>query len=291
MSKKMRYEKGKPCACWFAVLLSACMMAFVSCNKEIDLTPIQKTVLENELFTGIVADMGWQIEILDDARQGLDLEYSAYLDEYLIAKIVENENGGRSLMLSVNATGLLPSGTVLKAQIHSGSLLLCQLPDTIDGVSADFALTLTGKASCVGGAFAACRVSLAEASSFRSFTCGGDFCLAANGDSHCIGTVAPAGTAARMELSLDNESSFVNFGSCLLDNAKVKVLGNSRLTIANARVLTAMDVELETSEATVCFGDAALLQGSLIDHSTMYFYGSPDVSQLQCDETSRAIGL
>lgn len=77
------------------------------------MTVLQKTVLENSDFTCIKAERSWQIEIVQDEKCFVELEYSAYLESYLKCAAAN-----RVLEIGFTASGNLASGTVNKAKVH-----------------------------------------------------------------------------------------------------------------------------------------------------------------------------
>lgn len=293
---EMLMNRNIPSKTLLALAFLACLVTFSACKKDYDLTATQKTMLENQAFMGFVADKGWQIEIVKDDKYYLELEYSVYLDKYLIVKLNEGEANQKVLSLSVNSVGTLPSGTILKARVHVVDLQSCTLKGgcttTVKGVFDDMALSLVGGAACVGGVFSeSCTVSLDEGTTMVAFDCFGDFSLTAENDSHCTGNIVPKNSDCTFNVSLNHGATLVNGANCTIDKASVKALDNSQLNISYTTVNEEMELTLDDSEATVRCEFAAKVEGTLTKNAVLYYYGAPDFSELSCDESSVLIGL
>ena len=72
----------------FVLLLMMCAMTFAGCReKELDMTLIQKTVYEDATITAITVKDAWNVTVVQDERTYVELENSAFLEEYLKIKL------------------------------------------------------------------------------------------------------------------------------------------------------------------------------------------------------------
>ena len=71
--------KGKTLI-WIALAL----LAFSSCrDKELDMTLVQKTVFQDATVTAVSAKDAWNVVVVQDEETFVELEYSAFLEDYL----------------------------------------------------------------------------------------------------------------------------------------------------------------------------------------------------------------
>ena len=66
------------------LIICATICCFVSCKKEVDMTLVQKTVLENADIRQIEIGDAWQVTLIADSNTFVELAYSAYLEPPLI---------------------------------------------------------------------------------------------------------------------------------------------------------------------------------------------------------------
>ena len=102
------------------ITLICAMLCFcASCKKDLDMTLLKSTLLSGTAFSSIQASEAFEIKVVKDENSFVELECSAFLNEYIICK-VENS----CLTLGVNKVGNLPVGTVYRAVVHTPTLHL-----------------------------------------------------------------------------------------------------------------------------------------------------------------------
>ena len=69
------------------LILCAALCFASSCKKEVDMTLVQKTVFENADIREIEVSDGWQVTVVADSSTYVELNYSAYLEPYVKAKM------------------------------------------------------------------------------------------------------------------------------------------------------------------------------------------------------------
>ena len=69
------------------LILCAALCCATACQKEADMTVIQKTLFENADIREIEVNDGWQVTVVADSCTYVELAYSAYLEPYVKAKI------------------------------------------------------------------------------------------------------------------------------------------------------------------------------------------------------------
>ena len=268
-------------------LLFLCVaLSLAACKKNVDMTLIQKTVLENADVRQIEVGDAWQVTITADSSSFVELEYSAYLEPYLKAKMEGNK-------LEIGFTGnVYPAiNSVYRATLHVKQL------EKVDAEDASqvqcrgsfsgqrFEINLAEAAQCTGFAFSgeSCEINLKDASLLSGFQFVGNACKATLEDaSQFNGQIQAEG---RLEVELKDASRFVNKGGTT-DQVIIKLLYSSMLNMAETEVRR-MNVDLsDGSEATVRVVE--LLEGSLKAASTLYYKGHPQI-QVDCSEDSELI--
>ena len=253
------------------------------------MTVLQKTVLENSDFTCIKAERSWQIEIVQDEKCFVELEYSAYLDSYLKCTAAN-----RVLEIGFTVSDNLVSGTVNKAKIHIidfESLELtgaCKL--SVNGsFGKSFSALLDKESSCVGGTFlSGGNISLKGASSMKDYSGEGPFEITMDEDSHFVGNLSFPNAESQFSVTANNHSTFVNQSDCSVENVEIQVTDNSLINMALTEIKASAKVEIESnSEATIKVKNGANLMGKVVEKSTLYHYGSPVFApDFVCDTTS-----
>ena len=255
-----------------------CIILLASCKKdELDMTVLQKTVLENSDFTCIKAERSWQIEIVQDEKCFVELEYSAYLDSYLKCTAAN-----RVLEIGFTVSDNLVSGTVNKAKIHIIDFESLELTGackvSVNGsFGKSFTALLDKESSCVGGTFlSGGDISLKGASSMKDYSGEGPFEITMDEDSHFVGNLSFPNAESQFSVSANNHSTFVNQSDCSVENAEIQVTDNSLINMALTEIKASAKVEIESnSEATIKVKNGANLMGKVVEKSTLYHYGSP----------------
>ena len=271
-----------------------CIILLASCKKDLDMTVLQKTVLENTDFTCIKADRAWQIEIVQDAKCFVELEYSAYLEPHLKCAATDSV-----LEIGFSASGNLASGSVNKAKVHLVDFELLELDGAcnvnVEGCfEKPFSASLNGSSSCIGGVFLASgNVTLNGASSMKDYNGEGSFIIALEDDSHFLGNLSFPDDEAQFSVRANGHSTFVNQAESSVETAEIHVLDNSLINMAQTEIKDSASLEIGgNSEATIKVKNGAGLTGKVIENSTLYHYGYAEfASEFVCDTTSSVVRL
>lgn len=255
-----------------------CIILLASCKKdELDMTVLQKTVLENSDFTCIKAERSWQIEIVQDEKCFVELEYSAYLESYLKCTVTEGV-----LEIGFTVSDNLVSGTVNKAKIHIIDFESLELAGackvSVKGsFEKKFTALLDKESSCVGGTFlSGGNISLKGASSMKDYSGEGPFEITMDEDSHFVGNLSFPNAESQFSVSANNHSTFVNQSECSVENVEIQVADNSLINMALTEIKASAMVEIESnSEVTIKVKNGANLMGKVVESSTLYHYGNP----------------
>ena len=255
-----------------------CIILLASCKKdELDMTVLQKTVLENSDFTCIKAERSWQIEIVQDEKCFVELEYSAYLESYLKCTVTEGV-----LEIGFTVSDNLVSGTVNKAKIHIIDFESLELTGackvSVNGsFGKSFTALLDKESSCVGGTFlSGGDISLKGASSMKDYSGEGPFEITMDEDSHFVGNLSFPNAESQFSVTANNHSTFVNQSDCSVENVEIQVTDNSLINMALTEIKASAMVEIESnSEATIKVKNGANLMGKVVESSTLYHYGNP----------------
>ena len=276
------------------LVFALCFLSLASCKKDLDMTVLQKTVLENTDFTCIKADRAWQIEIVQDAKCFVELEYSAYLEPHLKCAVTDGV-----LEIGFTASGNLASGSVNKAIVHVVDLESLELTgacnaDINGSFSKRFLAVLDKSSVCVGGNFlSSVNVELKGASSMKDLSGEGSFVIALEDDSHFVGRLKFSQPESDFAVTAKKNSSFVNQENSEVAIAEIFSSESSLVNISQTIINETVNVNLEeNSEAMVHVRDGACVKGALNGCSTLYHYGNAVfVSDFVCDTTSFVVRL
>lgn len=283
------------------LVFALCFLSLASCKKDLDMTVLQKTVLEDSDFTCIKAERSWQIEIVQDEKCFVELEYSAYLEPHLKCEVTENQIPliGNVLEIGFTASGNLASGSVNKAIVHVVDLESLELTSAcnanINGsFSKRFLAVLDESSVCVGGNFlSSVNVELKGASSMKDLTGEGSFAIVMEDDSHFVGRLKFSQPESGFVVTAKKNSSFVNQENSEVAIAEIFSSENSLVNVSQTIINETVNVNLdENSEAMVHVRDGACVKGALNGYSTLYHYGNPVfASDFVCDTTSSVVRL
>ena len=278
-----------------------CIILLASCKKDLDMTVLQKTVLEDSDFTCIKANRAWQIEIVQDEKCFVELEYSAYLEPHLKCEVTENQIPmlGNVLEIGFTASGNLASGSVNKAKVHVVDLESLELTgacnvDVNGSFSKRFLAVLDEGSVCVGGNFlSSVNVELKGASSMKGLSGEGPFAIVLEDDSHFVGKLKFSQPESVFAVMAKKNSSFVNQENSEVAVAEIFSSDNSLVNISQTIINEITNVNLsENSEAMMHVRDGACVEGSLSRSSTLYHYGNPVFApDFVCDTTSFVVRL
>ena len=271
------------------ILILCVALCFVtSCKKEVDMTLMQKTVLENADIRQIEVSDAWLVTVIADSCNFVELEYSAYLEPGLDIKMEGSE-------LAIGFTGnVYPAiNSVFRASVHTNRIEKIEVEDatTINFMGTfegdQLTLELSNSSVCNGLHFTGehCEIKLDNASKLLDFLFDGPSCKVELHDASQFNGQIHAREA--LHIDLEDASRFVNKGGQTAQ-ADIKVKHASLLNMVETQVQE-MHVELVgTSEATVWV--YPLLRCTLTDASTLYYKGNPQL-QVNCDESSEIVPL
>lgn len=257
-------------------------------NKTLDMNVLTNTLYEDAFFDEIRMEDAWQVTIVQDSqRKGVELEYSAFLEDYL--RIVRE---GSALDIAFTQRLNLPSQTVKNATVYVPSLRKLVLKEEASAeLQGDFhgdklEVTQKEKSKLRGGCYhGSLMMELSDASMVVDFTTEGDSCVVLLEDASVFkGTLT---ATSHLDLQVKDESRFTTYGG----NAPITIINMDNKAFLNMTqtVVGTMFVELSSaSEANVHVVDR--LQGSLRDASVLYYQGNP-ILQVDCDTTSHLYSL
>lgn len=271
------------------ILILCVALCFASsCKKDVDMTLLQKTVLENADIRAIEVGDAWQVTVVADSSTFVELTYSAYLEPYLKAKIE-----GTELEIGFMGNVRPVINSTFRATVHTDKIESIEAEDaselTFSGhfsATSDSLILHLGDASvCSGLDYSGheCKVVIEDASQFLGFhltstngevkvsdasTCKGDFDMS----HHLVATLSSAsrlvtfgGTAPYTMIKLQD--------ACLLNMVQTEV-GEMHVDLSGA------------SEATVDASDR--IEGTLTEASTLYYKGHPQLN-VDCSDDSQLI--
>lgn len=239
------------------------LMVFASCKKEkeLDMTVMNKTLLDGAVFTEINVTDAWNVTLVqDDQNTGVNLEYSAFLEEYLDVRQTDNALGiGFTTKLDI------PSNTVMNAVVHVKSIEKITLDDASicrgDTFTGNICIILDGASQLVNfnvsGGFH--EMQLSQASDFKGNL-----------------------TADSLNIVMNDGSRMVTYGG-QVQRLRMRFSDNCKLNMIHTPTDEAFVALEKGSEATLHVD--TLLKGSLREASTVYLQGTPDID-IDCDDSS-----
>ena len=276
------------------LFFALCFLSLASCKKELDMAVHQQTVLEGTSFNSIKADRAWTIEVIQDEKCFVELEYSAYLEPHLKCTATDGV-----LEIGFTASGNLASGSVNKAKVHIVDFESLELTGackvSVNGsFGKSFTALLDKESSCVGGTFlSGGDISLKGASSMKDYSGEGPFEITLDEDSHFVGNLSFPNDESQFSVTVNNHSTFVNQSDCSVENAEIQVTDNSLINMAQTEIKALANLEIENnSEAAIKVKNGASLMGKVLENSTLYHYGNAVfASDFVCDTTSFVVRL
>ena len=260
-------------------LLTVCAMMFTGCReKPLDMTVVQKTVFEDATITAVTAKDAWNVTVVQDERTYVELEYSAYLEEYLN---IWNESN--RLLKRI----YIPSNTVMNATVHTPMVETLQFSDAANAVlegvfpETNLTLDLDDAATCKGGRFTGkADLDLSDAAKMVEFDFEGETCLVKASDASTFkGNLS---VTDRLDVVVEDASSLTTYGGSA-PYAEVKVSDASSLNLLETEVGTMHITVKDASEASVFVTNT--LEGTVQDASKLYYKGNPTLN-ITCDHTS-----
>ena len=258
-------------------------MALSSCReKDLDMTVLQKTLYEDAMINEITAEDAWNITILQDENTFVELEYSAFLEDYLKVQLE-----GSSLFMGFTRHLYFPSNTVMNATVHTPTVHKLSFSDAVFAaldnlnLETDINLELEDAASCRGGHFKGdALIKLSDASTCAELHIEGRDCTVELKDASVFKGSLNVGRL--LNLTVKDASRFTDYWG-EIDHAEVEVSDASSLNMATSWI-NRMYIEVDdASEATVNVVES--LEGMVHDASKLYYSGNPTLN-VDCDETS-----
>ena len=271
------------------LILCAAICCFASsCKKEVDMTLVQKTVLENADIRQIEVNDAWQVIVVADSNTYVELEYSAYLEPYLKAKM-------ESSKVELGFTGNIHPAinSVYRATVHTNKIEKIKAEEAaklnfvghFSATSDTLFVELTNASACAGLEYSGhiCDISIEEASRFLDFQLSGYNCEVKVSDaSACKGNFD---MSFHLVAELYGASQFITFGG-MAPYGMIKLQDASLLNMVQTQIRE-LHVDLSSaSEATVQVSDA--IEGSLKEASTLYYKGHPQLN-IDCSDDSQII--
>lgn len=272
-------------------LLILCIaFIFASCKKDVDMTLVQKTVLENADIRQIKAFDAWEVTIVADSNTYVELEYSAYLENKVNIKMQ-----GTQLEIGFTGSTYPVFNSVFRAVVHTNTIESIEAEDAAElyfvghfsATSDTLYVDLEDASVCSGLDYSGhiIAISIADDSDFLDFHLSGYNCEAKVLDaSTCKGVYD---MSFHLVATLSDASQFITFGGSA---------PYGMITLRGASVLNAVQTEFremhvdlsDASEATVDVSER--IEGSVKAASTLYYKGHPQM-EVECSEDSHVISL
>lgn len=270
------------------LILCVALCIATSCKKEVDMTLMQKTVLENADIRGIEVGDAWQVTVVTDSSTYVELEFSAYLEPYLKTKM----DGTR---LDIGFTGNVRPviNSTFRATIHTDKIEKIEAEDAAElqfsghfsDTSDSLLVHLKDASLCTGLDYSGreCKVVIEDASQFLGFhlsTTNGE--VKVSDASTCKGHFD---MRFHLVADLSGASRLITFGGAA-PNAMINLQDASLLNMVQTEV-SEMHANLSgASEATVHVSDR--IAGMLTEASTLYYKGHPQLD-VDCSDDSQLI--
>lgn len=272
-------------------LLILCIaFSFASCKKDVDMTLVQKTVLENADIRQIKAFDAWEVTIVADSNTYVELEYSAYLENKVNVKMQ-----GTQLEIGFTGSTYPVFNSIFRAVVHTNTIESIEAEDAAElyfvghfsATSDTLYVDLEDASVCSGLDYSGhiIAISIADDSDFLDFHLSGYNCEAKVLDaSTCKGVYD---MSFHLVATLSDASQFITFGGSA---------PYGMITLRGASVLNAVQTEFremhvdlsDASEATVDVSER--IEGSVKAASTLYYKGHPQM-EVECSEDSHVISL
>ena len=273
------------------LIFCAAVCCFVSCKKDVDMTLKQKTVYENTDISLFHVDDAWDVTfVYDSLNSYVELEYSAYLEEYVS---VWDTNG----WLNIEFKGAVykQPGSVFKAKVHTSERehLYIKVNNasviTMEGLFEleDVNIELHNGSVCNGFAVTSqsCGIDLTYGSQMYGVNFNGTNCsVYAHKGSSCKGYF---NVEESFTTGVGISSQLIVFGGSM-PSASIEVKDAGTINMVQAEVKD-MSVYLDgASEATINVTET--LSGFLLSASTLYYKGNPQIN-VDCSDDSQMIPL
>ena len=274
----------------FILILCAAICCFASCKKDVDMTLVQKTVLENADIRQIKAFDAWEVTVVADSSTYVELEYSAYLEDKVNVKMQ-----GAKLEVGFTGSTYPVLNSVYRAVVHTNTIERIEAEDAAElyfighysSTSDTLHVNLEDASVCSGLDYSGheCKIIIDEASHFLDFHLSGYNCEVEVKDaSSCKGSFD---MSFHLVAELGDDSQFVTFGGSS-PYGMIKLRDASVLNMVQTEI-EEMHVDISSaSEASVNVSNR--LEGSVKEFSTLYYKGNP-WKDVECDADSSVIPL
>ena len=272
------------------LFLCVVLCCATACKKDVDMTLVQKTILENADIRQIKASDAWEVSVVADSSTFVELEYSAYLEGKVNVKMQ-----GTRLEIGFLGSTYPVMNSVFRATVHTKTIESIKVEDAAQmGFAGHFSATsdtlfvdLDNASVCSGLSYSGHVIAIAveDASDFFDFQLSGYNCEVDVDDaSTCKGNFD---MSFHFVANLKNASQLITFGGSA-PYGMIKVQDASVLNMV-ASEIREMHVELSgASEATVNVSER--LDGSIKEFSTLYYEGHPQLD-VDCSEGSHIVPL
>lgn len=272
-------------------LLILCIaFSFASCKKDVDMTLVQKTVLENADIRQIKAFDAWEVTVVADSNTYVELEYSAYLENKVNVKMQ-----GTQLEIGFTGSTYPVFNSVFRAVVHTNTIESIEAEDAAElyfvghfsATSDTLYVDLEDASVCSGLDYSGhiIAISIADDSDFLDFHLSGY-----NREAKVLDASTCKGVydmSFHLVATLSDASQFITFGGSA---------PYGMITLQGASVLNAVQTEFremhvdlsDASEATVDVSER--IEGSVKAASTLYYKGHPQM-EVECSEDSHVISL
>ena len=271
------------------LIICAAICCFVSCKKEVDMTLVQKTVYENTDISLFHIDDAWDVTfVYDSLKSYVELEYSAYLENYISVKETND-------WLSIGFTGKVypEMGSVFKAKVHirekeflairaeSASIITMEGPFELESMN----IELIDASVCSGFEVSAqsCSILATGSSQLLGVDYHGKDCVVlVTKNSSCKGSF---NVEQSFNASAHISSQIIVFSGSI-PSAVLEAKEEGTISMAQVEV-EYMDINLtNNSEATV--NVTGSISGFLLSGSTLYYKGHPQID-VDCSDDSQLV--
>lgn len=272
------------------ILILCVAFSFASCNKNVDMTLVQKTMLENADIRQIKAYDAWEVTVVADSNTYVELEYSAYLENKVNVKM-----NGTKLELGFTGSTYPVINSVYRAVVHTNTIERIEAEDAAEmsfvghfsSLSDSLFVELKDASVCSGLDYSGhiIAISIEDNSDFLDFQLSGFNCeVKASDASTCKGVFD---ISFYLVATLSDASQLITFGGSA-PFSMVKIQDASTLNVVQTEIREMHVDLLGASEATVNVSER--IEGSVKEASTLYYKGHPQIS-VDCSEDSQLIPL
>lgn len=262
------------------VMLAGCR------DKELDMTLVEKTLFEQMTFEQIEVKDGWTVQVIqDDQKKGVELQYSAFLEDYLAI----NWDGSKLLKIGFTQSLYLPASTVMNATVYVRSLESVSLEDastmTIQGEFTEeegFGFLLKDASTLKGGSFhgGVFGMTVEDVSKVADVTAEGEVIRL---ELHEAAVIKGTFTANENFFVIASAASLLTTYGGSAKEATLLLTEACNLNMLQTPVTTMQIHVVDACEASVNVTN--FLYGDIINSSKVYYQGTPTLD-VSCDETS-----